>query len=67
MDVFIGLFICTVIRLEKFKYSYGRKFNLTKLKDTKIKLPIKYMGETYRIDYDYIKCYIQSLGYSSIL
>lgn len=37
----IALFICTLIRKEKFKYSYGRKWGLERMKLSIIKLPVK--------------------------
>lgn len=35
----IALFLCTLIRQEKFKYSYGRKWNMDLMKTTEIPLP----------------------------
>ena len=37
----IGLFIATVIRQEKYKFSYGRKWTLENMNNTDIKLPIQ--------------------------
>lgn len=37
----IALFICTILNLQVFKYSYGRARVLGKLKEETIKLPIK--------------------------
>lgn len=35
----IALFICTVLRKEKYRYCYGRKWTLEQMNDTIIKLP----------------------------
>lgn len=38
----IGLFIATVLRQEKYRFSYGRKWTLDNMNITVIKLPIRY-------------------------
>jgi len=42
---FLGLFLCSVLSLEKFRYSFGRALNLENLLKVKIKLPINEKGE----------------------
>jgi len=37
----IGLFLCTLIEQEKFRYAYGRKFGTKRIRNTRIKLPSK--------------------------
>ena len=39
MNVYIGLFIATVIRHEKYRFSYGRKWTLKNMKKSIIRLP----------------------------
>lgn len=41
MNKFNGLFIVTMLNKENYRYSYGRKFNQTKIRETYIKLPAK--------------------------
>lgn len=53
-----ALFLCTLLNLEVFKYSYGRARVLEKIKDEKIKLPINSNGQP---DYNYMENYIRSL------
>lgn len=37
----IGLFLCTLIEQEKYRYAYGRKFGTKRMLNTRIKLPSK--------------------------
>ena len=39
MDQQAGLFVCTILRQERYRYSYGRKWVLESMKDTIIRLP----------------------------
>ena len=69
-----GLFIATVLCMERPKYSFGRKWK-THLKDTIIKLPVKhntdktpfidethkYSEEGYLPDWEFMEKYIKSL------
>lgn len=74
----IGLFMTTVIRQEKYKFSYGRKWTLENMNNTDIKLPIQrdnngnpviddnrtYSDNGYIPDWQYMEDYINSLPYS---
>jgi hypothetical protein len=62
MNVYIGLFLATIINLEKKRYGYGRKFSQKRIKDTEIKLPVDKEGNP---DWDFMENYIKSLPYSS--
>lgn len=71
----IGLFIATVLRQEKYKFSYGRKWTLENMKATIIKLPAKhredgtkyidasrtFSDEGYVPDWTWMEDYIGSL------
>ena len=57
----IALFIATVIRLERYRFSYGRKWHLDRMKTSSIKLPSSPSGEP---DYTYMGKYIKSLPFS---
>ncbi len=59
---YIAIFLATVINKEQYKYNYGRKCSQTKLKQSKIKLPITEQGEP---DWEFMENYIKSLPYSS--
>lgn len=56
---YIALFICAVLRQEKYRYSYGRKWVLESMKSTIIKLPEK-CGKP---DWCYMENYMKSLPY----
>ena len=59
-----ALFICTLIRLEKYRFNYGRKWHLERMQDSAIKLPVTADGTP---DWAFMTRYIQSLPYSSQL
>lgn len=56
---YIALFICAVLRQEKYRYSYGRKWVLESMKSTIIKLPER-CGKP---DWCYMENYMKSLPY----
>lgn len=56
---YIALFICAVLRQEKYRYSYGRKWVLESMKSTIIKLPEK----SGKPDWCYMENYMKSLPY----
>jgi hypothetical protein len=57
-----ALFICAVIRLEKYRYNYGRKWHLERMRESVIQLPITHLGGP---DWDYMKSFINTLPFSS--
>lgn len=64
LNLFNGLFIATVITLNKYKYTFGRKaFNNKYSKDT-IYLPIDKSNE---IDWELMEKYIKTLPYSNLI
>lgn len=58
----IGLFICTLIRQEKYRFSYGRKWTQERMRESIIKLPVTKHGKP---DFDWMDQYIKNLPYSS--
>jgi len=76
----IGLFLITIIKNEKYRFSYGRKWTLTKMKATTIKLPVqldsnslpiidkshKFSKNGYIPDWKFMEKYIHSLNYKPI-
>lgn len=56
---YIALFICAVLRQEKYRYSYGRKWVLESMKSTIIKLPEK----SGKPNWCYMENYMKSLPY----
>lgn len=61
MNKFIALFIITVIKANKYRFSYGRKWTMEKMKDSIIKLPSKSDGSP---NFEYMEKYIRALPYS---
>jgi len=57
-----ALFICTIIRLEKYRFNYGRKWHLERMRESVINLPVTEAGKP---DWAYMERYINSLPYSS--
>ena len=64
LNVNIGLFIATVIKKEKFKYSYGRAIYSNEASEMIIKLPIDKEGYP---DWQFMEDYIKSLPYGDRL
>ena len=63
MTTNIALFIVTLLKKEMYRYSYGRKCNQIKLKNTVIKLPEKNVNP----DWEFIENYIKFLPYEDII
>ena len=77
---YIGLFLVAVLRKEKYKFSYGRKWTLENMNKTKINLPVqhnedgtifidsckKYSDEGYIPDWVFMENYITSLHHKPL-
>ena len=63
INTYIGLFLKTVLQLEKYRYNYSRKMGSDRLAQFKIKLPSK----EGRPDWKYMEDYIKCLPYSKYL
>ena len=57
-----GLFLVTVLDLERYRYSFGRKYK-TNLSKVSIKLPATKNGKP---DWDYMETYMDNLNYKHI-
>ncbi len=57
LNVYKAIFLVTVLNMEQYRYSYGRKLNQDRIKETKIKLPFK----DNKVDWDFIENYIKGL------
>lgn len=60
MNKYNALFIITVIKANKYRFSYGRKWTLDKMKESIIKLPSKDDGTP---DFEFMERFIKSLPY----
>ncbi|OKS84625.1 restriction endonuclease subunit S [Mucilaginibacter polytrichastri] len=61
MNKFSALFIITLIRKERYRFNFGRKWEMERMRDTTIKLPIDTNGSP---DWGLIENYIKSLPFS---
>jgi len=64
LNKYIAMFIITIIRKEKYRFSYWRKWWIEKMKNSKIKLPV---DTSWNPDRDFMENYIKSLSYSKYL
>jgi type I restriction enzyme M protein len=63
LNVFRAMFLVTIMNMEQYRYSYGRKYNQDRIKNTIIKLP--FMDD--KIDWGFIEDYIKGLPYSKYI
>ena len=61
MNQYNALYICTIIRANKYRFNYGRKWTVEKMQETCLRLPITENNEP---DFEYMEGYIRSLLYS---
>jgi hypothetical protein len=61
---YIAMFIIPIIKKEKYRFNYGRKWESTRMKKSVIKLPVT---KDNKIDTALMENYIKSLPYSSTL
>jgi len=64
LNVYIALFFVAILKMEKYRYNYGRKWGMKRMNDTAIKLPATVNGQP---DFMFMEKYIKSLPYSSTL
>lgn len=60
----IALFMVTILNLDQYKYSYGRKCNQIRIRDRVIKLPVDIEGNP---DWQFMENYIKALPYGDRL
>ena len=61
MNKYIAMFLIAVIKANKYRFGYGRKWTIEKMKETVLKLPCTKNGEP---DFVYMENYIWELPYS---
>ncbi len=64
LDAVLAMFICTIIRRERYRFNYGRKWNLERMKKSEIRLPADADGNP---DWAWMRRYILSQNFSSQL
>lgn len=62
LNKYIAMFLIALIRQDKYRFNYGRKWHKERMEDSIIKLPTQADGKP---DWDYIEQYIKSLSYSA--
>ncbi len=55
------MFVSVVLRRERYRYSFGRKWHLERMRETRIRLPSK----EGRADWEYMSSFMRSLPFSS--
>jgi hypothetical protein len=61
LNPYIAMFICALIRKEKYRFSYGRKWHVERMKQSVLRLPVTDDGEP---DWAFMENYIRSLPHS---
>ena len=56
MNKYIGIFLCTLIEKEKYRFAYGRKFGTKRMQNQRIKLPVNIKGAP---DWEWIEKFIK--------
>lgn len=64
INPFIALFLIPLIRLEKYRFNYGRKWRYQRMQKTQIKLPVDKIGKP---DWDFMQDYVKSTNFSMCL
>lgn len=62
MSPAVALFITTIISKEKYRFSYGRKWHLERMRESSIHLPKSESGDP---DFAFMESYIDALPFSS--
>ncbi len=63
INLYTAMFVLSLLKREKYKYSYGRAFKMDLIKNTIIKLPAT---QASLPDWSFIEKYIKSLHYKSL-
>lgn len=64
LNPYIAMFLITLIRKEKYRFNYGRKWHLGRMNESEIKLPVNSIGKP---DYKFMENYVKSLPFSKQL
>lgn len=64
MNQYIAMFIVSILKMEKYRFNYGRKWHLERMNLSEIKLPVDEFGNP---DFEFMENYIKTLPYSKSL
>ena len=62
LNKYIAMFLITIIKQEKYRFNYGRKWHKERMEESTMTLPINHNGEP---DYVYMENFIKSLAFSA--
>ena len=62
MNEWTALFVCALIRREQYRYNYGRKWHLARMKGAEVRIPVDRCGDP---DWNLVSRYMRSLQFSS--
>lgn len=63
MSRWMALFVCTILRKEKYRYCYGRKWTMELMNDTRIRLPAK----NNKPDWKFMERFMKKLPYGDCI
>jgi len=58
----VAIFLCTLIKKEAYRFSYGRKWGMARMRESTVYLPVNKSGEP---DYLFMENYVKCLPFSS--
>lgn len=61
INQYIALFFVTLMKMEKYRFNYGRKWHMERMKISKIKVPVTDKGKP---DFMFMEQYIKALPFS---
>lgn len=64
LNPFIAMFLITMIKKEKYRFNYGRKWHSERMEKSMIRLPVDKNGDP---DWNFIENFIKGLSYSKYL
>ncbi|WP_428236993.1 restriction endonuclease subunit S [Gracilimonas sp.] len=64
LNPYIGLFFTTIIKLEKYRFNYGRKWHMERMNISEIKIPVNNDGNP---DYEFMENFMKSLPFGTKL
>lgn len=62
MNKYIGMFLCSIIELDRYRWNYGRKWRPIRMPSSMIKLPVNSSGKP---DWQFMEEYIKRLPFSN--
>lgn len=64
LNPYIAMFLCAIIELDKYRWTYGRKWRPARMPDSLIKLPVT---DNNTPDWEYMELFIKTRPYSKLL